>query len=219
MMKLILLISLVIGFETVYAQETDSVKFKCGVSTIQYAGQTYHTVKIGSQCWLKENLNVGTMIPVSQDQTTKVGVIEKYCYNDDSANCKNQGGLYQWNEAMQYSSESTQGICPSGWHIPGADEFQTLESAVSLSGNALKARGQGLGDGAGTNTSGFSALLAGFRHHEGYYDGLNVYSCFWSSTEGDPETSYFVRLTNVGVKIYVYDYNKNYGLSIRCIKD
>ena len=48
MMKLILLISLVIGFETVYVQETDNVKFKCGVSTIQYesTGQTYHTVKI-----------------------------------------------------------------------------------------------------------------------------------------------------------------------------
>jgi len=219
MMKFILLVSLVIGFETVYAQEIDSVKFKCGLSTIQYAGKTYHTVKIGSQCWLKENLNVGTMISGSDDQTTKVGVIEKYCYNDDSANCKTHGGLYQWNEAMQYSSESTQGICPSGWHIPGADEFQTLESTVGLRGNSLKARGQGLGDGVGTNTSGFSALLGGFRHHDGYYDGLNVYACFWSSTEGDPETSYLVRLTNVGVKVYVYDFIKNYGLSVRCVKD
>jgi uncharacterized protein (TIGR02145 family) len=218
MVKIILLAALVIIIETVSAQSTDSVNFKCGISTIQYAGQTYHTVKIGNQCWLKENLNVGTMIPGSMAQTDNK-IIEKYCYNDDSANCTTFGGLYQWDEAMKYSSESIQGICPSGWHIPSSDEFQTLESTVNLEGNSLKAKGQGLGDGDGTNKSGFSALLEGFRHFDGYFDGINTYARFWSSSEGDPTTAYFLRLTNTGTKIFVSDFMKEFGFSVRCVKD
>jgi hypothetical protein len=70
--------------------------------------------------------------------------IEKYCYNDDPLNCALYGGLYQWNEAMQWSTTpGTQGICPPGWHIPTYAEFQTLSSSVGGDGNALKAIGQG----------------------------------------------------------------------------
>ena len=59
------------------------------------------------------------------------GVIEKYCYNDDPNNCNTYGGLYQWNEAMQYvTTQGAQGICPSGWHIPTYAKLQTLKTAV-----------------------------------------------------------------------------------------
>jgi uncharacterized protein (TIGR02145 family) len=210
--------ALVILVKTLSAQSIDTVNFTCGISTVQYAGQTYHTVKIGNQCWLKENLNVGSMIQVSKAQTDNK-IIEKYCYNDDSINCTKYGGLYQWDEAMKYSSESAQGICPSGWHIPASDEFQILETTINLDGNALKAKGQGLGDGDGTNKSGFSAMLAGFRHFDGYFDGLSIYSRFWSSTEGDPTTAYFLRLTNSGIKIFVFPFLKDFGFSVRCVKD
>ncbi len=136
----------------------------CGTLTVDYEGKTYNTVLIGSQCWLKENLDIGTMVTGVTDQTDNA-TIEKYCYNDDPANCDIYGGLYQWDEAMQYStSPGAQGICPTGWHISTLAEFQTLSSAVGGDGNALKAIGQGSGGGEGTNTSGFSALLAGYRH-------------------------------------------------------
>jgi len=72
-----------------------------GMPTVVYGGQTYNTVQIGTQCWLKENLNIGTKIPGTQNQANN-GTIEKYCYNNDEANCAIYGGLYQWNEMMQY---------------------------------------------------------------------------------------------------------------------
>ncbi|NUN10837.1 MAG: carboxypeptidase regulatory-like domain-containing protein, partial [Ignavibacteriaceae bacterium] len=132
-----------------------------GVPTVTYEGKTYNTVQIGAQCWLKENLNVGTRINGNTNASNN-GTIEKYCYDDNEANCNTYGGLYQWNEAMQYSTTpGTRGICPPGWHIPTKAEFDSLEAAVNNDGNALKAIGQGTGSGTGTNTSGFSALLAG----------------------------------------------------------
>jgi uncharacterized protein (TIGR02145 family) len=67
---------------------------------------------VGDKCWLKENLNVGTMILSEQNQSDN-GLIEKYCYGDLPANCETYGGLYQWREAMQYiATPGTQGICP-----------------------------------------------------------------------------------------------------------
>jgi len=74
-----------------------------GIPTVTYQGQVYNTVLIGSQCWLKENLNVGTMINGSQNQTNN-STIEKYCYDNDPANCDEYGGLYQWDEMMQYTT-------------------------------------------------------------------------------------------------------------------
>ncbi|NVN96881.1 hypothetical protein HXX01_01400, partial [Candidatus Nomurabacteria bacterium] len=73
-----------------------------GTPTMVYGGHTYNTVQIGPQCWLKENLNLGTRINGSQNQTND-NQIEKYCYNDLESNCDIYGGLYQWNEMMQYS--------------------------------------------------------------------------------------------------------------------
>ena len=142
-----------------------------GIPTVEYEGKIYHTVQIGTQCWLRENLDIGTMILGIQDQSNN-GLIEKSCYNNNPNNCNTFGGLYQWYEAMQYDTTTgSRGICPPGWHIPTLYEFWTLRNAVWWfgMGNALKAVGQGSGDGAGTNTSGFSALLAGMRGNPPVY--------------------------------------------------
>ncbi|MCK9212217.1 MAG: hypothetical protein M0P61_15360 [Ignavibacteriaceae bacterium] len=188
-----------------------------GIETILYENKTYHTVIIGNQCWLKENLNVGTMIqsPVNMSDN---GILEKYCWNNNALNCDTYGGLYQWSEAMKYSSTSgTQGICPEGWHIPTSSEFAILATAVGQSGNALKAVGQGTGNGAGTNTSGFSALLSGFRMYNGYFQGHGYY--LWSSTiQTDVYSKSMFMYDDVndisdGTSIQVY------GYGIRCLKD
>ena len=72
--------------------------FDCGTATVQDDdGNTYNTVLVGTQCWMKENLNIGNKIDGANQQTDN-GLIEKYCYNDDDANCTTYGGLYQWNE-------------------------------------------------------------------------------------------------------------------------
>jgi uncharacterized protein (TIGR02145 family) len=190
-----------------------------GSPTVTYEEKLYNTVQIGSQCWLKENLDIGTMIPGSQHASNN-GIIEKYCYNNNPSNCNTYGGLYQWNEAMQYTTTpGARGICPPGWHIPTLAEFETLESAVNNNGNALKAIGQGTGSGAGTNTSGFSALLAGYRYSYGYFYYLGINTYFWSSSEYYATYAYYMYLYFSNSNIYLNYHNKDYGVSVRCLKD
>jgi uncharacterized protein (TIGR02145 family) len=188
-------------------------------TTVTYAGKTYHTIQIGSQCWLKENLDVGTMIQ-GIDTSKNNGIIEKYCYNNDTNNCNTYGALYMWEEAMQYSTtEGTQGICPAGWHIPTNAEFDTLASTVGGDANALKALGQGTGVGAGTNTSGFSALLSGYRLGNASFIALEGNAMFWRSTELNTNIAYGTYLYYNNSNIVFNDNGKEYGFSIRCIKD
>jgi uncharacterized protein (TIGR02145 family) len=211
-----------------------NVPFTCGTSTIIYAGQTYNTVQIGSQCWLQENLDVGTMLQGSPDQTNN-SVIEKYCYNDDPNNCATYGGLYQWAEAVQYQNGATnttspnptfsgnvQGICPTGWHLPTQTDFQTLEATVNNDGNALKAIGQGSGSGSGTNTSGFSALLGGYRQSNGVFSILGTtysWTMFWTTSESSPQYAYTLVLSYADGSIGVTGNYKGGGFNVRCIKD
>jgi uncharacterized protein (TIGR02145 family) len=200
-----------------------------GVPTVTYEGKIYNTVQIDNQCWLKENLDVGTMIrsdSASHNQLDN-NVIEKYCYDNDVLNCDKYGGLYQWDEAMKYTTtEGAQGICPSGWHIPTNDEFATLRSSVAGLTNLILAKGQENNDNEKTNLSGFSALYAGYRSHEdGSLFGATHYTLYFSSTEG----GYFVngKYRDAGTQVLRYDkpgigyipYHKQLGYSIRCLKD
>ena len=190
---------------------------------IYYAGKIYNTVTIGSQVWLKENLDIGTMILGTQTAADN-GTIEKYCYNDSLTYCTTYGGLYQWNEAMQYVTvDGTKGICPAGWHIPTHAESQTLSITVFENGNALKAIGQGSDIGAGTNTSGFSALLAGYRsndnHFYGVVSGIGHYADIWNSTEFDATLAWSVYLPYDNNNVSFSNDNKEYGFSIRCLKN
>lgn len=204
----------VVIFNTSYSAE-------CGVKRVEYGGISYGTVRIGSQCWLDQNLNVGDMV-MGTNQTDNV-TTEKYCFNNDPLNCALYGGFYQWHEAMQYSTtEGTQGICPPGYHIPTLAEFTTLKSTVGENGNALKRGWVGTGSGVGTNTSGFSALLAGSRNYvDGGFYGLGDIAYFWSSTESDSKglSAYNLGLNTSNSGVYLPDYNKYYGFSVRCLED
>ncbi|HNS46441.1 MAG TPA: FISUMP domain-containing protein, partial [Bacteroidales bacterium] len=118
-----------------------------GLPTVLYEGQTYNTVQIGNQCWLRENLNVGTMILMNgggQLQTDN-GTIEKYCQQNDEANCDVYGGLYEWREAMQYvTDESAQGICPDTWHVASDPEYAVLRDFLGgkyAAGGKMKSTG------------------------------------------------------------------------------
>ncbi|MEI7812180.1 MAG: FISUMP domain-containing protein [Ignavibacteria bacterium] len=195
--------------------------FTCGKSTVTYSGKTYNTVQIGNQCWLKENLDVGTMVKGSGDQTNN-GTTEKYCYDDKPSNCATYGGLYQWDEAMGYSTTAgSKGICPTGWHIPTDAEFATLASSAGNNSNALKAVGQGNASygGAGTNTTGFSALLAGYRYSNGSFYYLAYYPYYWSSTKYDATTAYYMYLSYNDSNIYRYNRYRSFGFSVRCLED
>jgi hypothetical protein len=103
--------------------------------------QQYPTVNIGGRCWMAMNLNYGTTIPSTAMQRDNC-VPEKYCFNDNSSNCSTQGGLYQWDELMQFAPiAGSQGICPPGWHVPTETEWNTLFSnyiSPGFAGDPLK---------------------------------------------------------------------------------
>ena len=112
--------------------------------------KTYATVLIGTQCWMAEHLNYGTMTAGANNQGSdcpSVAETEKYCYGDTESSCTSDGALYQWAQAMcgaascNGTGESqpacttpVQGICPNGWHIPSPYEYTALERAVCTSG-------------------------------------------------------------------------------------
>jgi len=205
-------------YSSTWSFKTPPNPFNCG-ENINYEGVTYSTVKIGTQCWIKENINIGIMINSNQDQINN-GIIEKYCYDNNPTNCNIYGGLYQWDEAMRYVTTPgyRRGICPNNWLIPTEAEFNTLAGTVGNDGNALKSIGQGTGNGSGTNTSGFSALLAGYRQSDSTFQSLYTVTIYWSST---PRFYYRhavgMELFGSSDDIYIGTNIKSYGISVRCV--
>ena len=212
-----------------------------GVPTVSYGGQTYTTVGIGTQCWFKQNLNIGTMITSPTTQSNNA-VIEKWCFGNTTGGCDNYGGLYSWNEAMQYTGyESSQGICPTGWHIPTKAQWTTLTNYLSanskfwcggtstniakaLAGTSLWTTSTGaclVGDNLTlNNTSGFSAVGSGM------YDDVNKYfnsagwgSSMWSSTYYVSGVAWwYLGLSYNSATPYI-NQQTGYGFSVRCIKN
>ena len=199
----------------------------CGnIKTVFYGGQTYHTVEIGNQCWLQENLNIGSVILGKLDQANN-GITEKYAYDDNAGYCTIYGGLYQWNEAMAYSTAGrTQGICPDGWHIPDKTEWETLVNELGGSnkaGGKMKETGlthwKSPNEGA-TNSSGFTALPGGTRWEvNGTYMWLGESAVFWSSTQYDGTNAWWTDLSSLWGYSLITWMDKLQGASVRCIKD
>lgn len=185
-------------------------------------GTVYKTLQMGDQLWLVENINKGERIDGSIDQKDN-GIIEKYCYDDNPVLCEKYGGLYQWEEAMQYStSESTQGICPAGWHIPSDSEWKILEMLLGMSGqdaDTILWRGTDYGlmiqpEGE----TGFESLRAGNRNFRGGFNEIGNDGYFWtSSMDGDAHAwRRGVSLNEGG--IYRSKNLVSFGFSVRCVK-
>lgn len=201
-----------------------------GVQSVEYGGQTYNTVQIGGQCWLRENINIGTMITGDPSNNS---MIEKYCYDNDPGNCLLYGGLYMWDEMMQYTTQAgSKGICPQGWHIPTDAEWCTLGlyadpsidcNAIGWSGiNAgfrLKSTSGWKEDGNGSDAFNFTALPSGDRNLNGGFDGLQEYAGFWSSSDDFSD--------NAWIRSFDYSLNgigrtqngKDDAFALRCLKD
>ncbi len=190
-----------------------------GAPVVDYSGMVYHTVQIAGQCWLRENLNVGELVFAGLPQEDN-GTIEKYCWIDEQVNCTKFGGLYQWNEAMQYATAGgSRGICPPGWHIPTLEDFRTLDTVTAHDANHLKALHQGSDGGAGTNLTGFSALLSGYRHLDGSFSMLGFQTYFWTSTGDTAATIPALYLFYYYSDYYFYDLDRGFGVSVRCLRD
>ena len=172
-----------------------------------------------------------------------------WCYDNDPANCAKYGRLYTWAAAMDsvgewstngkgcgYGKECSatspvRGVCPKGWHLPSYDEWDALIVAVdgsiteytfsNTAGSKLKSATGWEAHSGITNEDafGFSALPAGFRDYGGNYYSEGNYADVWSSTEDSSGNAYYVDLGYYNDGAYLNDDNKNYGFSVRCLKD
>jgi uncharacterized protein (TIGR02145 family) len=188
-------------------------------------GKVYPTVMIGSQCWMAQNLNIGVILS-TYDESTNNSVIEKYCWGNASGNCDIYGGLYSWDEAMQYSeTEGVQGICPSGWHIPTDAEWDILANAVGgqyVAGGAMKEAGLShwIDPNYGaTNSSGFTGLPGGYRTDYAYCYNLGTFAQIWSSSKAGTSEALYRSLSYSNTQLYRSSYNYKDGFSIRCLKN
>jgi uncharacterized protein (TIGR02145 family) len=202
--------------------KTDSLS--CGLLT--YAGLVYHTVIIGSQCWMSDNLNIGKW--TDQSQIQKEGdneVIEKYCFGNDFTQCDYWGGLYQWNELMAYTQASgAQGICPAGWHIPSSQDWKTLIRYLGMNseaGGKLKSTLSWQMPNVGaSNASGFSALPGGYydfmakQWHDLYREGY-----YWTSEIISKGTAVAVYMEYRTSSVEMYEEYQPSALAVRCIKN
>ena len=209
-----------------------------GAETLtDYDGNIYKTVQIGTQCWMKENLNTthyadgtplvdGTGIPTI-DITTKYW----FNYDDNPANAYIYGKLYSWAAVMndEASSDSVpsgvQGVCPEGWHVPSKAEWEILVEKFGgneLAGGKLKESGYehwSYPNSGANNLSGFTALPGG-RLFFSYYDALSIYSYFSSSTYSNYQDNVWICGFEYNIiSAFISTTSKQNGLSIRCIKD
>jgi uncharacterized protein (TIGR02145 family) len=205
-------------------------------------GKRYATVLIGEQCWMAQNLNVGTRINGGTDQTDNE-TIEKYCYNNDEANCTRWGGLYQWLELMDYvTTEGTRGICPDGFHVPTDEEFKILEGNVDSqygpgspewdktgfrgydAGYNLRSVEGWSGSDNGSDAFGFHAVPGGYYVSYGETPGFFDSGCcntYFTSSLDEPSNMSYVRHMNkdVGKTISRNTGSTTNGNSLRCLKD
>ncbi|MBL7137421.1 MAG: hypothetical protein ISS17_01430, partial [Bacteroidales bacterium] len=212
------------GIDSIHITILEPVLINCGDTLIDIRdNRIYPTVEIGTQCWMATNLNYGIVIASSQVQRDNC-IPEKYCINDNPANCTAYGGLYQWNEMMQYTTDNgAQAFCPPGWHLPTEADWNTLFNfyiSNGFAGSALKLSGY----------SGFNALLEGIRFHNSVWrfrasDPLLRSSIFWSSTRHGPEKAWAHGMNEVVVDIEYtpsvsfYPAGKINAFLGRCLKD
>ena len=147
-------------------------------------GKVYNWVKIGKQTWMAENLNYAR---------------GSKCYENRETMCDTYGKLYDWATAMQ--------ACPSGWHLPSDDEWQTL---VNFAGG---------NESAGNVPNGFSAMPGGLGNPNGSFRNVGDYGYWWSSSEADNGYAYNRSMIYGDRSVYQISYDKSFLLSVRCLED
>lgn len=191
-------------------------------------GNTYKTVKIGTQIWMAENLKTtkfndgGPINMVSAPAEWSNLSTAAYCvYNNDPNSFINTYGLlYNWHAVNNGN------LCPVGWHVPDDSEWITL---INFLGGIDKASGKLKESGTlhwiypntgAVNEYGFTALPGGWRFYsDGSYNWINYGGYWWSSTSETTSNAWNINMAYDYEHIGRDDNDKKYGFSVRCIKD
>ncbi len=193
-------------------------------------GNVYNAVRIGKQFWMKENLRVtrynnGDSIRFVTDSLAWAEQCEgSYCnFHNSPELYKTYGRMYNF-----YAVGDERKLCPQGWHVPSDDEWQILCDYLGgfwVAGGKMKEAGEKhwhAPNDKATNESGFTALPAGRQYHHGFFF-LGEYTNIWSSTEfttgTDTDVVWCRYMTMSHGQLVRFTYKKNYGLSVRCLKD
>jgi uncharacterized protein (TIGR02145 family) len=199
-------------------------------------GNVYHTITIGTQVWMVENLKTtkyrnGDPITLITNATAwSLLVTGAYCnYNNDTSYYTTYGRLYNW-----YAVNDSRNIAPAGWHIPSDAEWHTLVKLLdsdaqlingtesSSAGSKMKETGivhwDSPNSGA-TNSSGFTAIGNGDRDASGIFEQIGFGSFLWCTTEYNTNGAWYRGIYSVNSGVGRYFGGKKMGLAVRCIKD
>ena len=195
----------------------------CG-DLVSHEGYDYSTVQIGDQCWFSENCRYLPVVSPSNEGNTTDPYYYVYGYEGtdvasamSTSNYATYGVLYNWPAVM------TEGICPSGWHIPSDEEFTQLTDFLggeSIAGGKMKEAGydhwNSPNTGA-TNSSGWTGLPGGFRYSGGFY--YNGYLGLWWSASESGSYSWNRELNYSADSVYRDNSSRYSGFSARCVRD
>jgi uncharacterized protein (TIGR02145 family) len=193
----------------------------------------FNEIKIGSQVWMTENLNVdrfrnGDLIPEAKtaDEWKKAGKEGNpaWCYNNnDPVNGQRFGKLYNW-----YAVNDPRGLAPEDWKIPSNEDWRHLSNFLGgeeVAGKKMKSTNGWNSDegksGNGTNESGFSGLPGGDRNINGDFGDIGYGGTWWSSTVDTSEGSdaWFWGLAYFRGYFGGHFIYKSNGYSVRCLRD
>ena len=191
----------------------------CG-DLISHEGYNYSTVQIGDQCWFSENcVYLPELSDPSIHSTTEPHYSVLYYSGTDlayaqwRASINGIGVLYNWPAVM------TEGICPSGWHIPSDGEFTELTDFLGgegVAGGKMK-NTSAWNAGNGSNSSGWDGMPGGYRYSGGF-DGGGWTGYWWSASESGSD-SWVRNLHYSNDDVFRTSNYRSDGLSARCVRD
>lgn len=220
MKKMYLLLLFVFSIGNCFSQTLGS-----GVTDVD--GNNYATVIIGQQEWMSENLNTtkytnGDIIGTTPYNSFNYFTEDNPKYEWPLLGVPSYGRFYTW-----YAAVDPRGICPTGWHLPTANEWEILFEflgGVNVAGGKLKQTGTTDWDApniGASNSSGFNSLPAGYHHFYGNSDAQGFNSFYWSSTSITEDDAWHNYLSTVGENVYINGLSptKKLGFSCRCLKN
>lgn len=191
-------------------------------SAVVYNGKTYSTVIIGEQVWFSQNLMTkqyqnGNMLEIATDTTKwiaakagSLGALAYWEFNDSTS-----GAFYN-----AFAIKDPRNLCPVGWKVPQAADFEKLDTALGGANNAavkLKSSDSNWWTSPGDNVSGFNALGSGKMSEKGKFLERKSNTEFYTTSAGSSTTTLKVYKLYSGNATSLGNSNEGAGHPVRCL--